>query len=235
MAEDYLPVHNWFDESKAFLPDLRHRALRHHAEGIFLCERLLGVTLRNSNGREVPVRLVGEQHVKDDLGWMPTVKDWLVNLKVEPWMTRTPFRPGRDQTPDGGGLAAAAGYDAGMSKTILDVGQCGYDGPRMTRMLQGKVGVAVDSADTLAEAGEMIEAKRYDLVLVNRKLALEGTAGLDLIRAMRESGTATPVMLVSDKPDAQAEAERLGAVHGFGKSDLDDPETVELIRNALGD
>ena len=38
-AEDYLPIHNWFDESKAFLADFRHRALRHHAEGIFLCER----------------------------------------------------------------------------------------------------------------------------------------------------------------------------------------------------
>lgn len=24
-AEDYLPIHNWFDESKAFLPDFRHR------------------------------------------------------------------------------------------------------------------------------------------------------------------------------------------------------------------
>jgi hypothetical protein len=23
--EDYLPVHNWFDESKAFMPDLRIR------------------------------------------------------------------------------------------------------------------------------------------------------------------------------------------------------------------
>ena len=33
--EDYLPIHNWFDESKAFVADFRHRALRHHAEGIF--------------------------------------------------------------------------------------------------------------------------------------------------------------------------------------------------------
>jgi len=40
-AEDYLAIHNWFDESKAFLSDFRHRALRHHAEGIFLCERCL--------------------------------------------------------------------------------------------------------------------------------------------------------------------------------------------------
>ena len=95
-AEDYQAVHDWFDESKAHLPDLRHRALRHHSEGIFLCERIFGTTLRNADGKDVPVRLVGEQHVKDDLGWIPTVKDWLENLKLQPWMGRTPFRPTRD-------------------------------------------------------------------------------------------------------------------------------------------
>ena len=101
VAEDYLAVHNWFDESKAHMPDLRHRALRHHAEGIFLCERIFGVTLRNAAGKDVPVRLVGEQHVKDDLGWIPTVKDWLENLSVRPWMGRTPFRPTRDGIENG--------------------------------------------------------------------------------------------------------------------------------------
>ena len=30
--EDYQQLHDWFDESKAFFPDIRHRALRHHAE-----------------------------------------------------------------------------------------------------------------------------------------------------------------------------------------------------------
>ena len=62
--EDYLAVHSWFDESKAFIPDIRHRALRHHAEGIFLCERLFGTVLVNSLGRPIPVRFLGEQHVK---------------------------------------------------------------------------------------------------------------------------------------------------------------------------
>ena len=38
-VEDYLSVHNWFDGSKQILADFRHRALRHHAEGIFLAER----------------------------------------------------------------------------------------------------------------------------------------------------------------------------------------------------
>jgi hypothetical protein len=35
-----LPVHNWFAESKAFFADFRHCCLRHHAEGIFLTEKL---------------------------------------------------------------------------------------------------------------------------------------------------------------------------------------------------
>jgi hypothetical protein len=64
-AEDYLPIHNWFDESKAFFADFRHRALRHHAEGIFLAERVFGVVFVNSDGKQVPVRYVGEQHVRE--------------------------------------------------------------------------------------------------------------------------------------------------------------------------
>ena len=59
-AEDYLLIHNWFDESKAFIADFRHRALRHHAEGIFLCERIFGVAITNSEGKRVPVRYIGE-------------------------------------------------------------------------------------------------------------------------------------------------------------------------------
>ncbi len=90
VPDDYLAIHNWFDESKAHLPDVRHRALRHHSEGIFLCESLFGTTITNSDQRLVPVRLIGEQHIKDDLGWIPTVKDWLVHLPLQPWMVRTP-------------------------------------------------------------------------------------------------------------------------------------------------
>ena len=41
-VEDYLPIHDWFDASKAFLADFRHRALRHHAEGIFWGSCLAG-------------------------------------------------------------------------------------------------------------------------------------------------------------------------------------------------
>ena len=87
-VEDYQPIHDWFDESKAFIADFRHRALRHHAEGIFLCEKIFGTTLTNSDGKVIPVRWVGEQHVKEDLGRIPSVQDWLKNLMPQPWMHR---------------------------------------------------------------------------------------------------------------------------------------------------
>ena len=83
---DYLPIHEWFDGSKAHMADFRHRALRHHSEGIFMAEQLFGVTLTNSDGRVVPVRFVGEQHVQEDLGRIPTVAEWLRNIKPESWM-----------------------------------------------------------------------------------------------------------------------------------------------------
>lgn len=86
--EDYLAIHQWFDESKAFLADFRHRALRHHAEGIFLCERIFGVTIVNADGRNIPVRTIGEQHVMEDLGRVPSAADWLTRIRAEPWMGR---------------------------------------------------------------------------------------------------------------------------------------------------
>ena len=84
--EDYLAIHRWFDESKVFFPDFRHRALRHHTEGIFLAERIFGVTVINLDGVAVPVRYVGEQHVREDLRRIPTVQDWLIRICPERWM-----------------------------------------------------------------------------------------------------------------------------------------------------
>jgi len=90
IVEDYLPIHNWFDETKASYPDMRHRTLRHHSEGIFWCEEKFGVYITNSDGKMVPVRALGEQHVKEDIGWIPTIKDYLDNMNVVGWM----YKPG---------------------------------------------------------------------------------------------------------------------------------------------
>lgn len=86
--EDYLELHQWFDASKALFPDFRHRALRHHTEGIFLAETIFGPFIESSAGRKVPTRFLGEQHVQEDLGRIPTVQDWLVCLRPVAWMMR---------------------------------------------------------------------------------------------------------------------------------------------------
>jgi hypothetical protein len=97
--EDYQKIHDWFDASKAFYADWRHRALRHHAEGIFMCETLFGTTITNSLGQQIPVRLIGEQHVREDLGRIPSVQDWLSNITSVPWMRHTPKEDPEPELP----------------------------------------------------------------------------------------------------------------------------------------
>lgn len=107
--EDYLLVHSWFDASKEQLADFRHRALRHHTQGIFECERVFGPTIELSickscgkgrlshlagqacpdfSAKQIPTRWVGEQHVQEDLGCIPNIADWFLRIEPEPWMNR---------------------------------------------------------------------------------------------------------------------------------------------------
>ncbi len=95
VVDDYLAIHEWFDASKEHYADFRHRALRHHAQGIFECARVFGPFLsvrRNDVETLVPVRAVGEQHVMEDLGRIPTVQDWLQHIQVQPWMTKVAMK-----------------------------------------------------------------------------------------------------------------------------------------------
>lgn len=86
---DYLPVHDWLDATKETFADFRHRALRHHSQGIFEAERVFGPDIVNSDGKRVPVRYICEQHIREDCGGViPTVSDWFRNIKPEPWMSR---------------------------------------------------------------------------------------------------------------------------------------------------
>jgi len=87
-VEDYLAIHGWFDESKKIIADFRHRALRHHAEGIFMAETIFGCTIVLPTGRIIPTRWVGEQHVREDLGFIPSFADWVKAIRPEPWMGR---------------------------------------------------------------------------------------------------------------------------------------------------
>lgn len=120
--EDYLPLHQWFDQSKAILADPRHRALRHHAEGIFMLECVFGATIVNADGRIVPVRLIGEQHVREDLGSIPSFADWARLIAPQTWMLRghrldeTFDRDEADAVP--GGVVSRAGLRGSENRSV---------------------------------------------------------------------------------------------------------------------
>lgn len=85
-VEDYITIETWLDESKSHIANFRHRALRHHSEGIFMAERIFGVVITNSEGRKITVREICELHIMEDCGFIPTVFDWLSCIRPESWM-----------------------------------------------------------------------------------------------------------------------------------------------------
>ena len=120
-----------------------------------------------------------------------------------------------------------------MPIKILDVGQCGFDGPRMSEFFRKKLDAEVDNAPAAQDAVRSLSSHRkYNLALVNRVLAGDGASGIELIQMLIKSGCTTPLMLVSDYSEAQDAAVAQGAIRGFGKAELEDAQTLELIRNA---
>lgn len=84
-AEDYIAIHEFIDSSKKIVGDVRHRSIYHHTEGVWLCQSIFGRTIQV--GRvEVPVRLIAERHILEDLGWLPSPADYIKNMPVVPWM-----------------------------------------------------------------------------------------------------------------------------------------------------
>jgi hypothetical protein len=53
-----------------------------------MAETLFGSTITLSTGRVIPVRWIGEQHVREDLGFVPSFADWVKAIRPEPWMGR---------------------------------------------------------------------------------------------------------------------------------------------------
>lgn len=97
--EDYIEIHNLMDSSKGCIGDARHRALTHNswfvaADGPL--ERIFGVVIKNSEGRSVSVRDIGEQHILEDFGmrFIPTPQDYLQEMESVPWMNNE-----RDSSP----------------------------------------------------------------------------------------------------------------------------------------
>lgn len=87
--EDYMAIHEFIDHSKSAVADVRHRAMLHSAWGIYVVSQVFGNLITNSDGKTVSTRDIAEEHVIQDLGFIPTMEDWLKEMPIQPWMSGT--------------------------------------------------------------------------------------------------------------------------------------------------
>ena len=120
-------------------------------------------------------------------------------------------------------------------RRVLSVGQCEPDSAALAQFLGRHFRVAIDRAALPDEALGKLRKEHYDLVLVNRKLDADYTDGTNILKAIKqdEALAKTPVMIVSNYPEAQQEAVAMGAEYGFGKLEYSKSEVVDRLKPFL--
>jgi CheY-like chemotaxis protein len=124
-----------------------------------------------------------------------------------------------------------------MTKRVLDVGNCPPDHAAIRRLVEHHFDAEVVQAHSAQDALAVLQSTPIDLVLVNRKLDLDYTDGLHVIRQIRASAALNqiPVMLITNYEEHQQRAMQCGAERGFGKLELDSETTRERLRKFLGE
>ncbi len=119
------------------------------------------------------------------------------------------------------------------------VGHCGFDSSSLTRLAQQLAPNAqvlrINDQQSLDQIASQV-ASQDTLLLVNRVLDghfTAGESGIDLIRSLAQREHVSPMMLVSNYADAQEQAVQAGALPGFGKSDMNSPQTVDRLRKVI--
>ena len=122
-----------------------------------------------------------------------------------------------------------------MSKRVLSVGQCIPDDGAILQFLSNHFNVQLVRSPDAEDALARIRTESFDLILVNRKLDIDYSDGIDVIRAIQADPdiNTTPVMLISNYPDAQEKAVAIGAEYGFGKMEYEQPEVIERLGKFL--
>lgn len=84
--QDYIEIDDFLDDSKSAHPSMKHRAIFHHSYGTYLVERIFGHQLINSDQKAFSPRQVAEDHIIQDLGFLPSVDTWLKEMNSQGWM-----------------------------------------------------------------------------------------------------------------------------------------------------
>jgi CheY-like chemotaxis protein len=122
-----------------------------------------------------------------------------------------------------------------MKKRVLDVGQCNPDHSSIRHLLERSFAAQVVRTHEMTDTLQALREQAYDLILINRKLDIDYTDGMEILQKLKADPELSkiPVMLVTNFPEYQAAAVEAGAVPGFGKNELNQPETVEKLRKYL--
>src|SRR5688500_3638488 len=121
------------------------------------------------------------------------------------------------------------------AKRVLDVGQCDPDHGSITRLLETRYQAVVVRTHGPQDTLDELKNGTFDLVLINRKLDADYTDGVEILKTIKADPrlAATPVMIVTNYQDHQQAAVALGAIPGFGKAQLSDPQTFERLDAVL--
>jgi len=89
-ARDYLFIHRALNAPRDVLADRRSQRVLHNSWGITLLLRLLGDTCkRPSDGSTISIRPILEDHIRCDLGYIPTLEESVSEIAIEAWMYRS--------------------------------------------------------------------------------------------------------------------------------------------------
>lgn len=120
-------------------------------------------------------------------------------------------------------------------RTVLSIGQCRPDQAAISHYLTSHFGARILTADLPGDAYQLLSQQSIDLILINRKLDADYSDGMEILQHLctQESTAKIPVMLVSNFAEWQEKAVALGAIYGFGKAELNRPETKQRLSDVL--
>jgi len=88
-VEDYMEIHMKMDCTKTLIPDNRHRCISHNMFWVNeVMVPIFGYTIKNSDGKDVSVKDICEQHILEDYGmkFIPTPQDFIEHMEIKDWM-----------------------------------------------------------------------------------------------------------------------------------------------------